>query len=83
MLCWDEDEKLIVVSNFDKDKAYEFDLKIPEDIVSKWQLKNASYSIKEQLYGDVNTILKVENNIGTIKVNLEPLESYIFSLEEN
>ncbi len=28
---WSDDEKLIIVSNFDADKNYEFDLKIPKD----------------------------------------------------
>lgn len=79
---WDEDEKLIVVTNFDTEKHYDFELKIPEDVISKWALKNSHYYLKEELYGVKGFDLEVEDGIGKIKISLKPLESYVLSLNK-
>ncbi|MEN8124289.1 MAG: alpha-amylase family glycosyl hydrolase [Bacteroidota bacterium] len=77
---WSEDEKLIIISNFDTDKSYEFDLKLPESIITAWNLKNEKYQLTDQLYGQLTTVLDVENGIGQMKIKLEPLESLILKL---
>ncbi len=79
---WSNNEKLIIVSNFDTEKSYAFNLKIPEDVVKKWQLKDGNYVLHEALYGLVDAEFKVENGIGTVSVQLEPLQSYIFRLKQ-
>ncbi len=76
---WSEDERVIVVSNFDSYKSYDFDLKVPPYIIEKWGLQDGSYEIKDVLYGSGNTLM-VENGEGRIKVSFGPLESYIFRL---
>ncbi|MEX0312782.1 MAG: alpha-amylase family protein [Allomuricauda sp.] len=78
---WGANEKLIIVSNFDANKTYEFDLKIPEDIISTWRLKDGEYELQEELYGAVSPILWVQNGHGTIKIQLQSLESYILSID--
>ena len=52
---WSSNEKLVVVSNFDASKTYNIDLKIPEEIITQWQLKNQDYNLKEELYGQSKT----------------------------
>ncbi|SFB66735.1 Glycosidase [Flagellimonas taeanensis] len=79
---WSENEKLIIVTNFDSEKNYAFNLKIPRDVVDKWQLKDGNYVLHEALYGIVNAELKVENGIGSVSVQMEPLQSYIFGLRQ-
>ncbi|WP_246139860.1 alpha-amylase family protein [Flagellimonas hymeniacidonis] len=79
---WSDNEKLIIVSNFDAHKNYEFELKIPEQVIAKWNLPNEEFSLKEELYGQVKTTLLVKNGQGKMDVKLAPLESYIFSIEE-
>ncbi len=79
---WSENEKLIIVTNFDSEKNYAFNLKIPRDVVDKWQLKDGNYVLHEALYGIVNAELKVENGIGNVSVQMEPLQSYIFGLKQ-
>ncbi|MEE1961246.1 alpha-amylase family protein [Allomuricauda taeanensis] len=79
---WSENEKLIIVTNFDSEKNYAFNLKIPRDVVDKWQLKDGNYVLHEALYGIVNAELKVENGIGSVSVQMEPLQSYIFGLKQ-
>ncbi|MEM7483663.1 MAG: alpha-amylase family glycosyl hydrolase [Bacteroidota bacterium] len=79
---WSENEKLIVVSNFDSDKNYSFDLKLPQDIISKWNLKDSEHKLVEELYGKKNKKLNVNDGVGVIPIELQPLESVIFSVEQ-
>ncbi len=79
---WSDDEKLIVISNFDREKSYDFELKIPEDVISKWGLAEGSYPLKEKLYGKQQKRLSVVEGLGKISLQLEPLQSFIFSIEQ-
>ena len=81
---WSEEEKLIIISNFDAEKSYDIDFKLPPDIVSKWQLKAKSYPLKEQLYGQRDDVIlvTVKNDIGYMPLDISPLESFIFKLVE-
>jgi glycosidase len=76
---WSENEKLLVVANFSWVTKSNFDLKIPSDVISKWNLKDGSYPIKDQLYGSEAT-LKVENGVGIVKVNIGVSESFVFKI---
>ena len=78
---WDKDEKLIIISNFDAEKNYSLDLKLPESMVKSWGLMNGSYELEEKLYGKTNPILEVKNREGSIKIDLLPLESFIFQIK--
>lgn len=77
---WSSEEKIIIISNFDNDKEYAFELKIPEGLISEWDLKEGKYNLKDQLYGKVTTVLKMDNNLASMNVKLEPLESLILKL---
>lgn len=79
---WSANEKLIIVTNFDVQKNYDFELKIPQEVIGKWELKDQEYSLQEALYGQVKESLVVTNGEGKIKVELAPLQSYIFKVEE-
>lgn len=79
---WSEDEQLIIISNFDAEKAYEIDLKVPDNIVSEWKLEPGTYTMSDQLYGEFNTELSVTEGDAVMKVSLEPLQSYIFTLKK-
>jgi glycosidase len=76
---WSDVEKLIVVANFSKDKNFTFDLKVPADVVSKWQLHDGAYPVKDQLYGSTSS-LKVTNGVGVMHVSIKGTESFIFKL---
>ena len=78
---WNDNEKLIVISNFDAHKAYSFGLKVPEEVISKWQLKDGKYPLTEALYGELKTNMSISNGQGQVQVELEPLQSYIFKVE--
>lgn len=79
---WSSEEKLIIVSNFDAHKSYDINLKIPEDIIAKWQLNQNTYQLQDKLYGKVHKRLLMKEGRGEVQLALEPLQSYIFSLEQ-
>ncbi|WP_108422630.1 alpha-amylase family protein [Flagellimonas amoyensis] len=74
---WSENEKLIIVTNFDAGKNYVFELKLPEDVIAQWQLNDGKYPLQDKLFGDFKTTLSVVNGQGKIQVELQPLQSYI------
>ena len=77
---WSEDEKLIIITNFDSESSYELDLKLPKDIIMSWKLKDGNYQLTDQLYKNVSTELRVENETGIVHLNLKALESFILKL---
>ena len=79
---WSDDEKLIVVSNFDTDKEYEFELKIPEFVISEWNLKDRVYQVKDQLYGKMYFDLTIKNNIAKVNLKMKPLTSFILKVDD-
>jgi len=78
---WSDDEKLIIVSNFDDDNASGFELKIPNSVIESWKLGDATFEIEDQLYNQFNSTLKVEKGIGNIKIKLDALESFILKIK--
>jgi glycosidase len=77
---WSDTQKLIVVTNFSSESTNTFELKIPADIIGKWNLKDGSYTIKDQLYGKSTTQLQVVNGEGKASITITPLESFIYQL---
>ena len=79
---WSENEKLIIISNFDDVLNYTLDLQIPAAIIKEWNLADKTYTVKDQLYNEVSSLLKVENGIGVMNVKLNALSSFIFKIEK-
>ena len=76
-----DNEKLLIVSNFDSEKRVQFELKIPSEIIKKWNLTNGTYVLKDQLYNQKSFDLKVENSQATVKIVINPIESFILKLQ--
>jgi glycosidase len=79
---WSADEKLIIVSNFNSENPYGFDLGLPNDIIEKWNLKDGEYSLEDQLYKTYATTLIVKNNQANLRVDIKPLESFILKIQQ-
>ncbi len=79
---WSDEEKVIVIANYDTQKQYTFDLKLPTSLVSKWNLATGEYKIFDRLYGEIEKKLIVTDKNASLKVDLQPLQSYIFYLSE-
>jgi glycosidase len=71
---WQDNERLLVVSNFSQQNAAEFKLQIPADVIAKWQLKEGEYVVEDKLYGS-KSILKVAAGVGLVDIRLAELES--------
>ena len=77
---WSETQKLIVVTNFYSLASSNFELRIPADIIQKWNLKDGTYTLTDQLYQKKTTQLRVENGEGKAQISIGPSESFIFQL---
>ncbi|WP_431110273.1 alpha-amylase family glycosyl hydrolase [Winogradskyella poriferorum] len=78
---WSEDEKLIVISNFNAENTYGFELQLPEDLVSKLELKDGDYQVEDQLYKNYTSTLKVEDGKAQVRIDIKPLESFILKIK--
>ncbi|WP_372756036.1 alpha-amylase family protein [Mariniflexile sp.] len=78
---WSTNEKLIIITNFDSNKGYEFELKLPETIIKTWGLSDGSYKLSEMLYNQFSSNMNVKNGVGYSVVKLKPLESFIFKVQ--
>ena len=79
---WSDDEKLIVITNFNAENTYGFELGLPKEIIETWNLKEGEYQVEDQLYDTYKSTLKVRNNQATVRVDVKPLESFILKIEE-
>ena len=77
---WSDDEKLIIVSNFSATDTFGFELQLPEDLIYKFSLKTGNYQLKDQLYNTYESVLKVENNKASARIDIKPLESFILKI---
>ena len=77
---WSDTQKLIIVTNFYSLASSNFELRIPADIIQKWNLKDGTYTITDQLYHQKTTQLRVENGEGKAQISIAPSESFIFQL---
>jgi glycosidase len=77
---WTDHQKLLIVTNFDSNDHFTFDLKLPIDLMKQWQLTSGNYVLTDVLYGKSNS-LKIHNGEGHVAINLNPLESFIFELK--
>ncbi|MCG1037761.1 alpha-amylase family glycosyl hydrolase [Polaribacter sargassicola] len=78
---WQEDEQLVVVSNFNAFDTYGFDLGLPPEIIRKWNLAEGTFILEDQLYNQYSTVLKVANSQATCRVDVKPLESFILKVK--
>ncbi|RXR23503.1 alpha-amylase family protein [Flavobacterium stagni] len=76
---WSDTEKLIVVSNFDSEHAHQYKLKISNELINLWHLKDGSYPVKDVLFGKTFT-LQVKQGLGFIDLQLAGSESFILKL---
>ncbi len=80
---WSNEEKLIIISNFDSKENFDLELKLPNEIIKEWNLKSDKYNLVDQLYGLKKADLTINNGEGIIKFKIEPLASYIFKVQNN
>ena len=77
---WSDTEKLIIIANFSSEHTSYFELKIPKDVIQKWNLKDGNYTITDQLYQKSSLQLQVINGEGKVQITIAPSESFIYKL---
>ena len=77
---WKDDEHLIIVSNFDANDTFGFELQLPADLFRAWNLSDGNYKLTDHFSGR-NMELSVSGNMAKTRVDIAPLESYILILE--
>ena len=77
------DEKLIIVSNFNAENKYGFELALPNNIIDAWGLSGGEYQLQDQLYKEYTSVLKVSENEAKVRVDVKPLQSFILKVNSN
>ena len=77
---WSDVQKLLIVVNFSGQTTSTFELKIPSDIIQKWNLKDGNYTVTDQLYHKNSIRLQVLNGEGKAQITIAPSESFIYQL---
>ena len=77
---WKADDRLIIVSNFEG-KAHKFQLKLDAATVQALGLKDSSYVLEDKLSGNKEMQLVIKNGIGSVKLELAALQSFILSVQ--
>src|SRR5690606_6085103 len=75
-----EDQQLLVTSAFDTQHTSACQLQTPKDLMATWNLDKTKYPLKDLLYGGSNK-LTLRNDIGTVKIRINPLQSFIFEIQ--
>lgn len=78
---WSHDQKLIIITNFDHNDTFGFDLQIPASIITAWGLEDGEYELEEKLYQSAKAKLHVHAGLGKVRVDLKALESWILELK--
>jgi len=74
-----ESERLIIVSNFDAENTFAFELQIPEEIIHAWKLPDGHYALEDQLEASKSELI-VKDGKAETRIDIEPLESFIYKL---
>ncbi len=76
-LRWKGEEHLLVVSNFDDRDSYDFELKIPGELIMEIGLRPGRYRMKDALGSTKRFVLEVTDHGAMVTLSIEPLESFI------
>ena len=76
---WSENEKLIIVANFDWENPLLGGLNLSKELNSEWGLADGSYEVNDQL-GEARGSLEVKDGYGYFQFELGKLESGIWKV---
>ena len=77
---WQDDERLVVLSNFDAESSHDLEVRIPGEIIGSWRLDDGRYMLDEQLYRRNHAQLNVKNGVGTLRITIGPLDSAVLKV---
>ena len=74
---WKNNDRLIVISNFDDELSHNFKLVLNKELLVEWQLYEEVFKLTDQLTNNSDFELKVENDSAYIEIEIQALESFI------
>ena len=77
---WKDDERLLIVTSFDREQPRLIEVQVPADVIAEWQLRDGRYMLNEQLYRRNHARMIVDEGKGTIRVTLGPLDSAVLKV---
>ncbi|KGY13258.1 alpha-amylase [Vibrio tubiashii] len=75
----DDEQVIVIVTNFSDQHSKQVDLIIPEHLIQLWQLSDGNYLLADKLKQRTYT-LKVERQQARIEINLAPLATHFLCL---
>jgi glycosidase len=77
-LRWTDNERLLVLVNFDDEKGAAFNLTVPEEILKDMKINPGVYSLNDVLGSSQNFSMDVSTGKGgEVSIRMDPLESFI------
>jgi glycosidase len=76
---WKDEDRLIIVTNFDARDTFGFELIVPADIIAEWKLEEGKHRLQDQL-SDMSLTLSVSGEGAKTRVDLKPLQSLILRI---
>ncbi len=76
---WDNEEALLVLTNFSDSVSYHFSLCIPKDLTAELVLESGD--LTDMLESNKTFFLEVNDEKASIDIQIEPLASFVFSLK--
>ena len=77
---WKDDDRLIIISNFDAVDSFGFELQLPGEIIRTWNLYDSEYTLQDQLSEATLSLIISEDKAET-RIDLKPLQSLILKLQ--
>lgn len=77
---WSENEKLIVIVNFEE-KPRLFRFQLPSTLIEKWKLSDGEYDLTDQLYNTSVFKLFVSGGKANVDIRINSLESFVLKLQ--
>ena len=77
---WKGEDRLIIISNFDANDSFGFELQLPGEVIQAWDLQKGEYTLKDQL-SDASLKLILSGEKAETRVDLNPLQSLILKLQ--
>ena len=75
------EEKWLVIANFSKRDGFGFELQVPPELLTTWDLPDGTYPLTDELYGEVQTHFHRTDSYGRMRVDIAPLQTLFFKLE--
>ncbi len=77
---WKDEERLIIVCNFDARDRFGFELQLPPQLQANWSLQQGRHLLSDML-SDFQGQLLLEGSYAHVRIDLAPLQSLILKLE--